>query len=263
MHTEDYRKIYQFVLARRVETGGFSAFPTVAPSVQDTYYALRILESLLGLDQDELSSVINDAHLKSYLQHIDKNRNVSCKTIFQYLYSCSVLCMSADEKWSGRVIEDRLMKANTLVDIYYCVRILREICNSSVNVFEKQMQFFAKNWANAEQLSMLLYITEGSCRILSRSKKDMIAWLQMCQAPDGGFGGMPGTTSFIEKGYACLRGLSLLKATALRPDKAKSFIMSCKTADGGFARKNGGAPFLDATWHAVASLALLESSCRI
>jgi len=263
MCMEDYSEICRFVLARRVETGGFNASPTLAASVQDTYYALRILKSLPGLCQDELGSVMKDSCLESYLQYIDKNCQFSFKTIFQYLYSCSLLCMNLDERWSRRFFAERLMKTNTFADIYYCIRILREIYNSFVNVSEKDIRSFTKNWNTAEQLSMLLYINNGSCRGLSGSNEDLITWLQMCQTPDGGFGGMPGTTSFIEKCHSCLRALSLLNAAPLRPEKARSFIMRCKTADGGFARKNGGAPFLDATWHAVASLNILRSLCGI
>jgi len=87
---------------------------------------------------------------------------------------------------------------------------------------------------------------------------DVMAFVMSRWQEWGGFGGLPGTTSFIENTHCWLKALALMDSAPLSPDMARDFILRCKTRGGGFARKSGGAPFLYATWHAVASLNLLS-----
>ena len=85
-----------------------------------------------------------------------------------------------------------------------------------------------------------------------------IDWLRACQNYDGGFGFMPGTTSFIENTFYGLRALELLGGQSEDPEMALNYVLSCRTKSGGFSRKANAAPFLDATYYAIGSLISLQ-----
>jgi prenyltransferase beta subunit len=115
-------------------------------------------------------------------------------------------------------------------------------------------------WRDATELWMHIYQLFGrqtDQKILLR--KDLIDWLQACQNSDGGFGFLPGTTSFIENCYSSLRALALLGAAPLNPVGCQSFLMSCWTGTGGFARSNRAMAFLYSTWYGIAALELLDN----
>ncbi len=82
----------------------------------------------------------------------------------------------------------------------------------------------------------------------------MVRWLRRCQAPDGGFGFFPHTTSYIENCHWALAALALLDSRPGRPESAAAFILACQTTSGGFSRNSRAAPFLDSSRHAVQGL---------
>lgn len=256
MRDRGYKKILDFVLARRHETGGFGAAPTLPPSVEDTYLALRILEYMVPRAGDEIPAVIHDPCLEEFLQDPEDREEWHAKTGYHYLYCCRVAGIVPDRQWARQFASDRLKDSTGLADHFYCRRMLQEIGD---NPFTDS---FRIRWRSAKELWMALVLTDGHPGKLGAGREDLIAWIRSCQNPDGGFGFLPGTTSYMENVHSCLRALALLKAGPADPAGAKGFILRAWTASGGFARKNGGAPFLNATWHAVASLSHLQKGGR-
>jgi hypothetical protein len=246
-----HKKILDFVLARRDATGGFGAAPTLPYSVADTYLALRILEHLLPRAGGEVSPLLHDPSLVQFLQDPEDREEWHAKTGYHYVYCCRVAGIVPDREWIRQFISDRLRESTGLADHFYCVRMLREIENEPFN------DSIPIRWRSAKELWMALVLADGHPRKLEAGRDDLITWIRACQNPDGGFGFLPGTTSYMENVHSCLRALAMLKAGPSDPAGASRFILSAWTRSGGFARKNGGAPFLDATWHAVASLSLL------
>ncbi|MBW2094458.1 MAG: hypothetical protein JRI80_06170 [Deltaproteobacteria bacterium] len=253
------KKILDFVLARRHETGGFGAAPTLPPSVEDTYLALRILERLLPRAKEEVSAVIHAPSLVQFLQDPEDREEWHAKTGFHYVYCCRVAGMVPEREWVRQFVSDRLGDSTALADHFYCVRMIKEIPNFS---FEDALTFFKTysptGWRSVKELWMSLVLVDGHPEKLGTDRDNLLVWIRSCQNPDGGFGFLPRTTSYMETMHTCLRTLALLKAAPLDPAGAERFILSAWTTSGGCARKNGGAPFLDATWHAVASLSLLN-----
>jgi len=133
-----------------------------------------------------------------------------------------------------------------LEDQFYIFKILKKPLSS------------LKNWSTIKELTMYLRLKS---RIQESEKNKLIRWILRCQNPDGGFGFLPNSTSFIENTYFALKALNLLKVekNTIQPNlsKALSFILSCYTGRGGFARKSGGAPLLEATYYSIYSLLLL------
>jgi hypothetical protein len=109
---------------------------------------------------------------------------------------------------------------------------------------------------------MVLYLAERNSQA-QLDRKALVSWLHACQNPDGGFGYMPGTTSFMENNYYSLRSLRLLEDRAPLQEDVLAFVLRAQGKGGGFARRNGAAPFLDATWHAVATIALVVSRSKV
>jgi hypothetical protein len=263
--------VVAFVMARWQESGGFGFAPTLPASVEDTYHAIRILETIRPVSQRKLQELKGDQHLKAFLMLKEDKETWSLRTTYQYLALCAFCGLCSDQGWLNRSLGKRLKKGISFRDRYYLARIQRE---GSSSVAEPPRGTGpeapskdwggaldgtgAKKWRTAEELWMLLYLHEGSPEALHTTKEDLVKWLQACQTPDGGFGVLPGTTSFIENSHWCLRALALLGSAPLSHDMALGFILRCKTRRGGFARKPWAAPFLYATWHAVAGLSLLR-----
>lgn len=246
------KNILDFVLARRHETGGFAAAPTLPPSVEDTYLALRILEHLLPQAEDEVYALIHDPSLAQFLLDPEEREEWHAKTGFHYVYSCRAAGIVHDREWVRQFVSDLLGDTGDLAEHFYCARMLQEIEDPPFK------DFFPTGWRSAKELWMNLVLADGDLGKLGTDRDDLLAWIRSCQNPDGGFGFLPGTTSYMDNVHTCLRVLALLKAAPSDPPAARRFILSAWTKNGGFARKNGGAPFLDATWHAVASLSLLQ-----
>ncbi len=165
-----------------------------------------------------------------------------------------MLGLQPDKKKATSFITRRLAETTDLEERYFCCRIEREILAGHGERF-LSLAGPASAWRfrAASELLMLLYLAPES----AGQQQEFIDWLRSCQGFDGGFGFLPGTTSFIENCFDCLAGLALLHGTPKDPLGCRSYILACWTRSGGFARKNGATAFLSSTWHAVGALSLL------
>jgi prenyltransferase beta subunit len=266
-----FENVVVFVMARWQPSGGFGFVPSLPASVEDTYQALQILETIQPVSERELQELKGNTHLKAFLMHNDDKETWSLRTAYQYLAVCAFCGVCPDRGWTERFLGKKLKEVVSLGERYCLTRIRREYPSLVAELLRRTGPVTpsmddgrildgeqSESWRTAEELWMHLYLHGGSEDPLRATKEELIGWLQACQTPDGGFGGLPGTTSFIENTHWCLRALALLEGAPLFPDMAQDFILRCKTRGGGFARKSGGAPFLYATWHAVAGLTLLH-----
>ena len=267
MDRETFLGVLSFVGARRKEEGGFGATPLLPATVEDTYRALRILEILCRINR--LRRIVtcrrHEGSLERYVAKAVDTPWVSSRTTFQILYCASSIGLAVDSPKLTEYILRRLANKPYLTERYYCSRILKEIMGvrDMTNWPKARMSTFFK-WRTARELLMKLYLHQGVFAIEPSRKQAMVQWVQTCQNSDGGFGFLPGTTSYIENSHASIWALALLDAKPLDPDAAIHFVLACRTGRGGFARNPGAAPFLDATWHAVAVLSLLRNpkDCR-
>lgn len=252
-------EIVSFVMSRRQASGGFGLAPTLPASVEDTYHAVQILKTILPPSGSEFHDLTGNPSLKSFLMRQGDKETWCPKTAYQYLFLCGLCGVPPEVDWGRRFVEERLKGEISLQDRYYLVKILREFSDTAPwdeNLVLARGQ--TEKWGTVEELWMCVSLHKGSPEALHSTGEAIIRWIQACQNPDGGFGFLPGTTSFIENSHWCLRSLMALGGAVLSGEMARDFVLRCKTRGGGFSRKNGAAPFLCATWHAVESLSLLR-----
>lgn len=258
MGNMSHRKTLDFVLARRHERGGFGAAPTLPPSVEDTYLALRILQCLATQAGDEVFALIHAPSLARFLENPEDKEEWHAKTGYHYVYCCRVAGIVPDRAWVTQFITDRLTDGPDFADHFFCARMVKELQGPPFEDPGISLKAcFPIRWRSAKELWMALFIAGGQPEKLDTNRDSLLSWVRSCQNPDGGFGFLPRTTSYMENVHACLRTLALLKAPPSDPVGVTRFILRALTGTGGFARKKGGAPFLDSTWHAVAALSLL------
>lgn len=242
----------EFVRTRKKATGGFSATPRLPPTIQDTYHGMRLLTSLAQVGLAPCPT--NDGPLLDYLTQSRPAADHNAKVTFQRLASLLLAGGEIPTTASLAFIRRRLRETYELEERYYCCRLLRELLGRDDPEFH-WLPAGAAAWSfrTASELWMLLTLTGGQAPEAVR----LTEWLRRCQTYDGGFGFFPGTTSFMENGYDCLRALRLLGSTPREPAACRAFILACHNRTGGFARKGGATAYLSTTWQAVASLELL------
>lgn len=240
-----------FLQKRRKKSGGFGATPKLPVTVQDTYHALSIINILARGKEMELAA---DTPLRRYLAEAAAIDRHGAKITYQLLACCRMMGLEPDRGKTVAFVNRRLSETADLEERYFCCRIEREILDGDGERFKALAgPAYAWRFRAASELRMLLYLGQGPSSELKR----FVAWLRSCQGFDGGFGFLPGTTSFVENCFDCLSALTLLGSLPLDPLACRNYILACWTRKGGFARKNGATAFLSSTWHAVAALSLL------
>ncbi len=244
-------KTIKFVKAREKETGGFGATPLLPATVEDTYHAIRILELIEQKTENKKLVPKNIKKHEEFLREREHEVIKSARTMFQIAKSMNIIGIEPNKKILFPFLEKRLSQNIPLEEVYYCARIYDEILNKTFLCPSWIKDI--KRWRTAKQLWMLIY-SIGKKDISKKAYQEYIRWFQECQNYDGGFGFMPGTTSYIENTHLCLRALSWLNGSPKDRLGARGFILACTTVRGGFSRIQGAAPFLDATWHGIAAL---------
>lgn len=255
------KKAIPFVLVRRKDTGGFSATPQLPATITDTYHALRILE--LARRYNAMGGYkylpLLDNNLHSYLTESDLRLQFGARIRFQRLWCCRIAGLDIDRHLVRETITTGLRTCNVAESWYYHIRILQEVLNEDAQDidFPAPSLIMAQKWRTVSEAWMRLYLSHALQCPFPLPLPELTHWLQKSQSSDGGFGFFPGTTSFVENGYASLRALNFLHADPMDRCRAFSFLLGCQTISGGFGRSSQAAPFLDTTWHALAALALI------
>jgi len=247
-----------FVLVRQKGDGGFGATPYLPSTVEDTFYGVSILRSpVLARDNNGRvkESLKRAGH---YLKAMEPQPNWNPKTLYYYVLACHMTGTGAKPSAIRLILSKYKGTQGSLEDIYYA-HLVKE--NLRVHNGFLNHEIFSKinfcEWRTANELWFKLTLGQFGGNSKEPDKEKAGSWVRACQNPDGGFGFYPGSTSFIDNCYTCLKILTALGLEPVDLEGARDFILRCKSAGGGFSRKNGGAPFLSATWHAVASLKLL------
>ncbi|MDH7506805.1 MAG: hypothetical protein QHH15_03320 [Candidatus Thermoplasmatota archaeon] len=89
---------------------------------------------------------------------------------------------------------------------------------------------------------------------LTFQPKKYVLLIQNSQNPDGGFGIVPHTTSFLESTYHALKSLKELNTIPLNITKCERFVHSCITKTGGFGRQITTVPSIQYSYYAFISL---------
>ncbi len=240
---------YHFVIQRKRQEGGFAATPLLPATIEDTYHALKILKALkeFGLDIDYNPQEDNNLQLWLY-----QNRKwTEPKIFYQFLKICLICNIKINfSEQSSFSLSSNIM---TLERIFYLVKI-SELINLPLSHPDIEKIPDSKI---VRDLWMTVYLADKGIIRERFDKKFLVKYFTECQNPDGGFGFSPGTTSYIDNTYFCLKALNFLRSTPKDKEGVLNFILFCQTKSGGFARTPRAASFLESTYYAVESLKIL------
>jgi len=255
-------KVIAYIRTLQKKSGGFGATRRLPATIEDTYHSIaifRLLAADLSVDS-ELADCRSDRLLLGFIERMWANPQLDVKTIYQLYATAMDLNAGFDPAPMRALAAKRLQQQTTLRTYFYTAMILGSAC---LPLLQRQL---GPEWLYrifplrriCEGIFMALGAVQASCvEIPEPLQTELIDWLQRCQTPDGGFGFMPGTTSFIENTHFCLKSLTRLQAKPEDTQKAVAFISRCQTRYGGFGRRGLASPFLDSTYHAIASLSIL------
>ncbi len=220
---ERCRSIARFCLARLKEGGGFAATPHLPPTIEDTRFAVKILDLLKApFPQEETI-----AFLKAKAQ-----RPLPPRLAFfvkETLELLGVRFRPSVEITHTTVLEEQ----------FYLLRLglrVREVPPLPASPTVKDLYLYAA--------------------LRPKEAKNYVPYVLASQNPDGGFGFYPGTTSFLENTYYAF---SFLRRFGYEPrdvEGLRAYVLACWRREA-FARSPKGVPFLDATCYALEILVAL------
>lgn len=242
----DLAGLQEFVMQRLRPEGGFAATPMQPHTIQDTFFAVDILDHLASMGRENRVVSLAEGATGRYLRdYVRRHPAMPARTAFQIHRLSHHLGLSLQPRWqAGR------SRGIDYEELWYAA-VLED--GGTVSVSDRapgrrtvrQLCYYLKLWQRAWPGQR------------PEEAQELVQWLRRCQTPDGGFGFFPGTTSYIENSHYALAGLALLQGRPPRPDRAAAFLVSCQTASGGFSRNSKAAPFLDASWHAMRAIRYL------
>ncbi len=255
--------VLEFVGSRMKDSGGFGATPKLPATVEDTYHSLRIISSVAPVVQADFAKDLrNWPALHGFLsRYLDKDLELGPRGIFQLLWSmdyCGILPAKRD---IFAILDANLLVNPKRENLYFALRTIMELIKPRhaselpVVLSKARISGLFSGILKKRLVDLYLDYNLGWEMI---PLPEAAQWFAACQNPDGGFGFMPGTTSYIENCHYALVALVMLGVEPADRTSCKKFVMGCRTRSGGFSRNSNAAPFLDATWHAIKSLLILE-----
>jgi len=247
-----------FAKKREKEGGGFGATPLLPPTVEDTYFGLAILDLCQALDETSKSK-----HL-SYLSMIYWQELLP-ETLLYYLKALSLLDGAMpNSKELEKYLYEFLAKGPSVKRLAILFSIAQTLDPTEQSerfslkeVKEGIRQEILRALPKEEKLTLeLLYYLLSPLPEFVEKNLDFVS---SSQNPDGGFGFMPGTTSFMENTYFGINILyhfNRLKKEVSK--KALSFVLSCLNGDFGFGRNSQGISFLNTTFYGLSILRTLS-----
>jgi len=250
---EEIKKgVLTFAKKREKKEGGFSATPFLPPTVEDTYFGCGIFALCQSIDQNFRTKHLN------YLASILWNE-LPPETLLYYLKTSLILNGALpNQKDLKKYLEKFFTKTSSLkrLAILFILAQLLDSQEGDVGLSrfkERVKDEILKNQAKEGRLTLELFYY--LLPITSRFVEKHLDFVFASQNPDGGFGFMPKTTSFIENTYFAVKILSFfdrLDKEILR--KVQGFVISCLNADFGFGRNSQGISFLNTTYYGLAIL---------
>ncbi len=215
--------ILGFCFARLKEEGGFGASPYLPPTIEDTYFAVKILNLLKASFPAEGTILFLRQKAKAPLPP---------RLAFFLKETLSLLGFP----FAPQVLLPRAPK----LDEGFYLKLLG-------HPLEKVPALSPR--PTLEELFFYAYLAPEQAR-------NYLPYVLRAQNPDGGFGFYPGTTSFLENAYYALKFLRVFKTQVKKPEALRDYVIACWRREG-FARSPGGIPFLEATYQALEILSLL------
>jgi len=249
---KEKKKLKNFILSRERPEGGFSFSQTTPPTLEDTYFALRLLEELQGY---HLST-----QTISYIAQLNQEEFHHPKHFYQLarIYRIAHLT-DYENSLRDAIIRRNKFMPSTLSDLYYMV-LTEELFHMPIILEEKEQNILSsaqqkpvKSMEECKQLVILM----NKLNVFFQ-KQEYVHMIRSSQNFDGGFGIIPHSTSFLESTYQALRGLKELHALPVDIDECERFVRSCLTNIGGFGRQITTVPAIEYSYYAFISLRIID-----
>jgi len=183
LNREAAEKLEHYVLERQKDGGGFGLTPRLPATVEDTYYAVRILELLES--QADLSSS------RAYVCGLEQSLSRRAKLIYEVLY--------LRRKFACPPTGSLPPPAPGLLEETYYFGEIAKIWHNAAISATAGYEGAALTLPADPVIREVHYFLALKAGDLSPPEKDhWIQWVQACQNPDGGFGFRRGTTSFMD-----------------------------------------------------------------
>jgi len=239
-------KVIHYLKDREKEEGGFSFAVDLYPDIEDTYYAVRVLQFLnLDVDRNKTSN---------YLKNIDWKQAGFPRAVFM-LFSIH-LSLSIELPHQLIDLSTKDWSGFNILDTQYFSDAIQKLLNRPFKPLSSLSPFQFHSGENLQSLRKKVSILLD--RRIDFDREQIIRWVQLCQNGDGGFGFYPETTSYMENAYCALDILSKLGSSPVQTELCQRYILSCQVKSGGFGRAPASFPFIESTFHAVMGLLLLE-----
>jgi hypothetical protein len=246
-----------FAKKREKEGGGFGATPLLPPTVEDTYFGLAILDLCQALNE-----ISKSKHL-SYLSTISWQELLP-ETLLYYLKALCLLDGALpNSKELEKYLDEFLAKGSSVkrLAILFSIAQILDLREQSERfslkkVKERIAQEILRALPKEERLTLelLYYLLSPLPEFVEKNLNFVLS----SQNPDGGFGFMPGTTSFMENTYFGINILYYFNRLEKEVSKkALSFVLSCLNGDFGFGRNSQGISFLNTTYYGLSVLRIL------
>jgi len=244
-HRLDISRVIQYLKDREKEQGGFSFVPDLYPDIEDTYYAVRILQ-LLESDVDRNKTA-------NYLKSIDWMGVGFPRAIYMLVYLHFSLNIEFPPPLNNLLKRD--CSRFQVLDAQYFSDETWKLLNRPLKSPASLSPFLFHQHENLQSLrkKVSVLLNHG----IDFERREISRWVQLCQNGDGGFGFYPGTTSFMENTYCAVEILSKLNSSLREVETCREYILNCQTKSGGFGRAPMSFPFIESTFHAVSGWFLL------
>ena len=253
MITEKEKKeLKKFILLREQPEGGFSFSQTTPPTLEDTYFALRLIE--------ELQEYSVNTQTVSYIIQLNQKEFHQPKHLYQLAKIYKITHLPDSEKsLHNKIIHNNEILLNTLSDLYYLV-LTKELLHMQVTLTRNEQDILSsaqlkprKSMEECKQIVILMIKLHNSFQ-----QQEYVHIIQTSQNFDGGFGIVPHSTSFLESTYQALRGLKELHAFPVDIHECERFVNSCMTNIGGFGRQITTVPSIEYSYYAFLSLKIID-----
>ena len=253
MDASDTKYLGDYVLSLRQSGGGFSYVSTLPATLEDTYYALKLLE--------ELKIPFSDKKTSEYAVRVSRVNGGSRENVYRLIYVLSRVSPTRLACWHGK-LKMPLLEKGSADEVYYAL-LSKEIIGEEMCLSQKLKEEIA-----SLGISKLKYVPEvARCVTLMKKTKtrfreeEYVRWLRDAQMPDGGYGFLQGSTSYLETTYYALRALKALNNAPGDLHECERFIRLCKCQKG-YARQILARPSVESTYHAVSGLNIIEEMRR-
>jgi len=252
MITEKEKKeLKKFILSREQLEGGFSFSQTTPPTLEDTYFALRLLE--------ELQECSVSTQTISYINQLKQKEFHHPKHLYQLatIYKITHL-INSEKSLHDKIIHNNEILLNTLSDLYYMI-LTKEVFHIKIALTKNEENILSlaklktvKSMEEFKQLVILMMKLH-----ISFHQQEYVYIIQTSQNYDGGFGIIPHSTSYLEATYQALRALKELHNQPADIHECERFVHSCMTNIGGFGRHITTVPALEYSYYAFSSLKII------